>query len=156
MCSPNSQHGFRAGYSCSAQLASFIEDLNHHMDRNTQIDMISLDFSQALTVLHCHLLKKLKFYHIESDIICCIEKLLTARRQRVLLDGKSSHYVFVSSGVSQGTVMGPLMLLIYINNITENVSSQLRLFADDSLLYCVIKTEQDFSRIQMLYQLSGE
>ena len=98
-------------------------------------------------MLHCHLLKKLKFYHIESDIICCIEKLLTARRQRVLLDGKSSHYVFVSSGVSQGTVMGPLMLLIYINNITENVSSQLRLFADDSLLYCVIKTEQDFSRI---------
>ena len=57
-------------------------------------------------------------------------------------------YNSVSSGVPQGTVLGPLMFLIYINDITENISSQLRLFADDCLLYCVIKTEQDSFLLQ--------
>ena len=58
----NSQHGFRAGYSCSTQLISLIEDLNSHMDRNLQVDMIPLDFSKAFdTVPHCCLLKKLAY-----------------------------------------------------------------------------------------------
>ena len=58
--------------------------------------------------------------------------------KRVLLDGESSDRVPVLSGVPQDTVLGPLMFLIYINNITEDISSQLRLFADDGLLYCTI------------------
>ena len=104
----NSQHGFRAGYPCSTQLVSLIEDLNHHMDHYAQIDMILLDFSKAFdTMPHCRLLKKLKFYHIESDIICWIEKWLTAHRQQVLLDGQSSDFVSVSSGVPPGYSFGP-------------------------------------------------
>ena len=80
------QHGFRAGYSCSTQLISLIEDLNFHMDHNIQIDMILLDFSKAFdTVPHRRLLKKLKFYHIENQVIHWIEKWLTVRKQRVLL-----------------------------------------------------------------------
>jgi len=116
------------------------------MEHNAQINLILLDFSKAFdNVLHCRLLKKLKFYHVESGIICWIEKWLTACWQWVLLDGKSSDYVFVSSGAPQGTVLGPLMFSIYVNDITENVSSQLRFFADDCLSYSVIKTEQDSS-----------
>ena len=79
------------------------------------IDIILLDFSKAFdTVLHCCLLKKLKFYHIESQIIHWIEKWLTEHKQQVLLDGESSDYVPVSSGVPQGTMLGSLMFLIYI------------------------------------------
>ena len=79
-----SQHGFRAGYSCSTQLISLIEDLNFHMDHNVQVDMILLDFSKAFdTVPHCCLLKKLKFYHIDNQVIQWIEKCLTLRKQRV-------------------------------------------------------------------------
>jgi len=95
-------------------------------------------------------LSLVKFYRIESDIICWIEKWLTARQQRVLLDSQSSEYISVSSGVPQGTVLGPLMFLIYINDIMKNISSQaiIRLFADDCLLYRVIKTKQDSFLLQ--------
>ena len=138
-----SQHGFRASYSCSTQLISLIEDLNFHMDNNIQVDMILLDFSKAFdTVSHCRLLKKLKFYHIENQVIQWIEKWLTLRKQHVLFDGESSNHVPVSSGVPQGTVLRPLIFLIYINDITEDTSSQLRLFAD------AIKSEQDSILLQ--------
>ena len=133
----DNQHGFRTSYSCSTQLTSLIEDLNFHMDHNVQVDMILLDFSKAFdTVPHCHLLKKLKFYHIENQVVQWIGKWLTLHKLCVLLDGESSNHVPVSSGVPQGTVLGPLIFFIYINNIT---SSQLRLFADHCLLYLPIK-----------------
>ena len=70
-----SQPGFRADYSCSAQLISLIEDLNFHMGHDVQVDMILLDFSKAFdSVPHCCLLKKLKFYHLEDQVIQWIEK----------------------------------------------------------------------------------
>jgi len=140
----SSLHGFRAGYSCSTQLVLLIEDLNFHIDHNTQIDMILLDFSKAFSMVpDRRLLKKLKFYHIENQVISWIEEWLTVRKQRVLLGGESSDYVPVLSGVPQGTVVGLVMFLIYINNIMENISSQLRLFADDCSLYRPIRTVQD-------------
>ena len=101
--------------------------------------MILLDFSKTFdTVPHCRLLKKLKFYHIENQVVQWIQQWLTLHKQCVLLDGESSDHVPVSSGVLHGTVLGLLMFLIYINDITEDISSQLRLFADDCLLYLPI------------------
>ena len=72
-----------------------------------------------------------------------LKKRLTIRKQHVLLDGGSSDYVPVSAGVPQGTLLRPLMFLIYINDITEDISSQLRLFAGDCLLHHAIKSEQE-------------
>ena len=108
--------------------------------------MTLLEFSKAFdhdTVPHCCLLKKLKFYYIENQVVQWTEKWLTLCKQHVLLYGESFDYVPVSSDVPQATVSGPLMFLIYINDITEDISSQLRLFADECFLYLPIKSEQD-------------
>ena len=97
---------------------------------------------------HHRLLQKLKYYCIDNQIIKWITKWLTSRKQRVLLDGESSDYVLVTSGVPQGTVLGPLLFLIYINDIIENITSKLKLFADDCLLYRTITSEQDTMALQ--------
>ena len=73
---------------------------------------------------------------------------LTQRIQRVVIDGESSCSASVTSGIPQGTVLGPFMFLIYVNDITESASSTLRLFADNYLLYTVIKSEVDTSQLQ--------
>ena len=145
----NSQHGFRAGYSCTTQLISLIEDISFNMDAHKQVDLILLDFSKAFdTVPHHRLLTKLKFYQIDNQVVDWIAKWLTLRKQRVLLDGESSDYVPVTSGVPQGTVLGPLLFLIYINDIVENISSKIRLFADDCLLYRIITSVHDTTALQ--------
>ena len=97
-----SQHGFRAGYSCSTQLIPLIEDFTFHMDHNVKI---LLDFSKAFdTVPHCRLIKKLKFYHIENQVVQWIEKWLTLHNQRVLLDRESSCVIWCASGHSVGAI----------------------------------------------------
>ena len=144
-----SQHSFRAGYSCSTQLISLIEDLNFHVDHNVQVDMILLHFLKAFdTVPHCRLLKETEVLSYWESSYSMDWKWFTACKQHVLLDGESSDHCTVSSGVPQGTVLGLLMFLIYINDITEDISSQLRLFADDCLLYLPIKSEQDSILLQ--------
>ena len=70
------------------------------------------------------------------------------RQQRVVVNGDASEWVPVSSSVPQGTVLGPLLILIYINDITEGFSSELRLFADDCLLYRIIKSTHDCEILQ--------
>jgi len=92
------------------------------------------------SVPHQRLLKKLQYYGINDNIYNWIETWLTRRFQSVVLNGISSHPVSVQSGVPQGTILGLLMFLLYINDISNNVYSPLRLFADDCLLYRVINT----------------
>ena len=79
---------------------------------------------------------------MESYTIGYLATWLTKRSQRVV-DGYESKYARVISGVPQGTVLGPVMFLLYINNINNNISSSLRLFADDCIIYRIIKSEQD-------------
>ena len=99
--------------------------------------MIFLDFSKAFdTVPHQRLLTKLQYYGINNKIYHWISNWLTKRSQRVLVNGSSSNYVPVISGVPQDTVLGPLMFLLYINDINKNIiSSKLGLFADDCVIY---------------------
>ena len=143
------QHGFRANHSCVTQLIKLTEDVSFALDHQKQVDLILLDFSKAFdTVPHQRLLAKLRHYGINGNCYNWIQTWLTRRSQSVVLDSISSSPVPVLSGVPQGTVLGPLMFLLYINDITQGINSPLRLFADDCLLYRVINSIGDTSRLQ--------
>ena len=142
------QHGFRRRRGCESQLAMLIEDLASAMDYREQIDLI-LDFCKTFDkVHHQRLLLKLNQFGIKGNILRWIESFLTSRTQQVVLEGATSNQVHVTSGVPHGTVLGPLLFLIYINDIEDNIDSQLRLFADDCLLYRVIKSARDCVNLQ--------
>ena len=140
------QHGFRNGYSCQTQLLITLQDLMKNRDEHIQTDMVILDFSKAFdTVPHLKLLLKLKHYGIRGNLLDWISNFLQQRDQRVVVDGKCSEWTHVDSGVPQGTVLGPLLFLIYINDMPKCISlgSLIRLFADDCILYRKIRTIQD-------------
>ena len=131
------QHGFRGGHSCESQLLITMDDLLRRNDKKEQIDMIILDFSKAFDkVSHKLLLLKLKGMGITGDIHTWIRSFLSGRSQRVVVNGEYSDSATVDSGVPQGTVLGPILFLCYINDMPSCVKSQVRLIADDSLLYC--------------------
>jgi len=143
------QYSFRQGYSCEAQLTSVVEDILCNLDHQKQIDLIFLDFCKAFdTVPHCRLLLKLSSYGIENKANFWIKSWLTQRVQIVVVNGKCSTWLPVKSGFPQGTILGPLLFLIYINDIVKDISSNLRLFVDDCLLYCVISSEEDSAELQ--------
>ena len=145
----NCQHGFRPKYSCQSQLVMLTEEILKVMDQQKQIDLILLDFSKAFdSVPHKRLLQKLSHYGIQGDLHQWIKAWLTQRKQRVVLNNVTSRFVPVKSGVPQGTVLGPLMFLLYINDISTNINSSIRLFADDCIIYRIIDSEEDNSILQ--------
>ena len=142
-------HGFRAGFSCETQLLTTNHDLFSSFDTGTQTDMAVLDFSKAFdTVPHSKLLKKLSHYGIGGTILEWLKKFLTGRTMKVVFDGKMSREIPVDSGVPQGAVLGPLLFLCHINDLPTSVKSQVRLFADDCLLYRKIQTFNDHILLQ--------
>ena len=145
----DAQHGFRQRRGCETQLAMLIEDLASALDSRDQIDLIILDFCKAFDkVPHQRLLLKLNQFGIKGNIVRWIESFLTSCTQQVVLEGATSNQVHITSGIPQGTVLGPLLFLININDIENNIDSQLRLFADDCLLYQVIKSASDCVNLQ--------
>ena len=143
------QHGFRLGHSCETQLLITLHDILSSYDQKHQVDLAILDFSKAFdTVPHNRLLYKLSHYGITGNTLNWIQAFLTNRSQTVVVEGETSEDVRVESGVPQGTVLGPLLFLIFINDLPQNVQSQVRLFADDCLLYRPIKSMEDQQQLQ--------
>jgi len=143
------QHGFRKKRSCESQLILTVQDLASAMDDGEQVDAVLLDFSKAFDkVPHQRLIRKLEHYGIKGPVQQWITSFLSGRSQRVLVEGQMSPSAPVSSGVPQGSVLGPLLFLLYINDMPERVTSTSRLFADDSLVYRRIKTERDSAALQ--------
>ena len=128
----DSQHGFRNRRSCETQLLQTTDDILQNVNNRKQTYCAILDFSKAFDkVPHQRLKQKLQFYGIRESTQHWIMAFLSDRKQRVVVDGASSSYSAVESGVPQGTVLGPLLFLIFINEINTNISSKIRLFADD-------------------------
>ena len=135
----DTQFGFRSKHSCESQLLLTTTDLAKAIDRGLQTDIGILDFSKAFDkVSHSKLLHKLEYYGIRGNILDWIRSFLDNRTQQVVVEGSYSSSCSVTSGVPLGSVLGPALFLICINDISLNIQSQLRLFADDCLVYRTI------------------
>ena len=143
------QHGFRKRRSTETQLILTIQDLVHNLNAGEQTDAILLDFSKAFDkVPHRRLLLKLQHYGVRGNILAWIQDFLSDRTQEVVLDGSTSSRCSVTSGVPQGTVLGPLLFLVYINDMPSCIQSPARLFADDCLVYTKIRSTADCEKLQ--------
>ena len=145
----DSQHGFRKKRSCETQLLITVNQFAKSLNNSEQVDAILLDFSKAFDkVCHRKLLMKLEHYGVNGNILGWIEDFLHGRTQNVVVRGTNSEESPVTSGVPQGTVLGPLLFLVYINDMPLSVESSLPLFADDSLLHKIIKSILDTHALQ--------
>ena len=119
------------------------------MQNGGQTDVIVMDFSKAFDkVPHQELLYKLSNYGINIVTLSWLKGFLSNRKQRVVLEGVMSDQVPVSSGVPQGSVLGPILFLAYINDLPQYVKSKVRLFADDTVTYLAIKSSVDCIQLQ--------
>ena len=145
------QHGFRRRRSCETQLIATIEGIASKLRTGKdQVDIILLDFAKAFDkVPHIRLLHKLDYYGIRGGTLSWIKEFLSGRSQQVVLEGQKSSQKEVFSGVHQGTVLGPLLFLAFINDLPDVVkTSDARLFADDCLLYRHIRNDKDSVDLQ--------
>ena len=144
-------HGFRRGHSCETQLLVTTHDITRRLDRREQVDMAVLDFSKAFdTVPHQRLPSKLEFCGITGRARNWIDAFLTSRTQSVMIEGHRSREDYVESGVPQGTVLGPLLFLIFVSDLPSVVHphTALRLFADDCVIYRSISSLVDQLQLQ--------
>ena len=143
------QHGFIKGRSCMTQMLSNIESWTEALDKHHSVDTIYFDFKKAFdTVPHEKLKAKLKYYCITGKVYDWISSFISDRAQRVMINGQYSNWTEVISGVPQGSVLGPVLFLIYINDLPNEIESQIKLYADDTKLIKDIKGPQDNTTLQ--------
>ena len=120
----NCQHGFRQHRSCVTQLLEVMNDLTTLLEDKEDIDIIYLDFSKAFdTVPHQRLINKLKAYGITGKLIDWISSFLSNRKQRVRVNNAYSNFANVESGITQGTILGPVLFIIFINDLPDQIKS---------------------------------
>ena len=129
------QSGFRPGDSVTNQLIFLVDKMHSSLDINLEVRSVFLDMSKAFDkVWHEGLLFKLR---INGKLINLLKSYLSNWKQRVLINGSESDWGQIESGVPQGSVLGPLLFLIYINDLEIGIKSHIKFFADDtSLFYC--------------------
>ena len=135
----NCQYGFRNKRSCILQLLDVLDDWSKYYNENKQIDTVYLDIKKAFyTIPHDRLLHKLQKYGLDGNLLSWVRDFLNGRRQRVVLNGECSEWENVTSGVPQGSVLGPILFIIYMNDVPDSLENFCKIFADDTKIYTAV------------------
>ena len=127
----------------------FLEDLTQALDTGKDVDVIYLDFCKAFDkVPHRRLLKNLRAYGIRGKLHVWIKEFLSNRTQKVVVEGKESATAQVKSGIPQGSVLGPILFLVYINDLPSVILVLKKLFADDAKLYQIVSSMVEVTQVQ--------
>jgi ribonuclease P/MRP protein subunit RPP40 len=144
-----SQHGFRDGKSCLSNLLEMSEYVTSLVDEGLALDILYLDFQKAFDkVPHRGLIHKLKAYGVKGNVLKWIESWLKDRLQRVCHNSESSEWMKVGSGVPQGSVLGPLLFVIFIDDIDADLNGKAMKFADDTKLISRVGRVGDDTRVR--------
>ena len=146
-----SQHGFLRGRSTTTQLLSVFHKISESLDKSHQTDTLYLDFSKAFdSVPHHLLIHKLKSFRISGKLLSWFLSYMSNRKQCVVIEGSSSAWLPVVSGVPQGSLLGPLLFILYTNDIGVGLSegSKIALYADDAKLFCMVNSLEDCLSLQ--------
>jgi hypothetical protein len=145
----NSQHGFRNKRSCLTNLLEFVEHVAEELDKGEPVDVIYLDFQKAFDkVPHKRLLEKLRAIGIRGRLLNWIKQWLSGRKQRVVVKGKTSNWKDVRSGVPQGSILGPLLFIIFINDIDLGIKNRILKFADDTKIFGKVGTDKEIASLR--------
>lgn len=143
------QFGFISGRSTLTQLLYYLDTALKDIVKGKVVDTIYFDFAKAFdTVPHRRLIHKLSAYGINGKLLAWINNFLTGRKQTVVVNGEKSDEAPVISGIPQGTVLGPLLFVIYINDLLDKVNSDGLLFADDTKIFKAISCKEDALALQ--------
>lgn len=143
------QHGFRKGGSCLSNLLQFLDHVTRSIDEDECVDVIYLDFSKAFDkVPHGRLMEKLDKHGITGKVWDWIKEWLRDRSQRVFVNGHHSGWRSVTSGVPQGSVLGPILFLIFINDLEWDIRNLVFKFADDTKLLGKVDSSEDRDLLQ--------
>nr|VZI18958.1 unnamed protein product [Spirometra erinaceieuropaei] len=145
----DAQHGFRRGRSCLTNLLYCLEQWTRAIDEGNVVHVAYIDFKKAFdSVPHQRLLHKLSRIGVRGKLLKWIENFLVGRSQTVRLGGQHSAEVTVTSGIPQGSVLGPILFLIYIDDCIHGLDCKIAMFADDIKLWTVIRNEDDEANLQ--------
>ena len=137
------------GRSCLTNLIETFEDVTSMLDEGGGVDMVYLDYSKAFeSVPHRRLLSKLKAYGLKDRVWEWIQDFLVGKTQKVTVGDANSDWTNVVRGVPQGSVLGPILFVLYINDMPENERSNVKMFVDDTKLYRHVLGDDDKQLLQ--------
>ena len=145
----DTQHGFMRGRSCLTNLLTYMEGVTRMLDEGKNVDIIYLDFAKAFDKIpHHRLIDKLASMGVEGRVKGWIQQWFEGRKQRVVINGRYSDWTDVTSGVPQGSVLGPTLFLVFINDLEDGVQSTVLKFAGDTKPYTEVTNEEGGGHLQ--------